>query len=203
MLSRASRRLWHSNSSLAKIVAQNASENEPRRTEGSADRAADLRFSDAWVIAHRNLNDAEPLQRAFQNNFHGPAISGFFECERTKNIRARGAERAEVRDPLLKQKRDQARCEPVSKCGAPGSAPGVRAPANRELSIRAPSGDRSKRRRKFGRCSHRRETRRRRAMALADSLPSLPHPRRCSRTTRAPHARQSQASHRSSCCRRR
>src|ERR1700744_2376030 len=124
LLSRVSRRLRHSNSSLAKIVAQNPSENEPGRAKRAANRPADLRFSNARVVAHRNLYNPEPLQRAFQNNFHRPSVSRLFERKRTQNIRACRAERAEVRDPLLKQKRDQSRSKPVAKCGVPGKSTG-------------------------------------------------------------------------------
>src|SRR2546429_151009 len=56
-----SRRRWHAFFSSAEIVAHDPTENEPRRSNSASERAADLRFPDPWMIAYRDLNDAETL----------------------------------------------------------------------------------------------------------------------------------------------
>jgi hypothetical protein len=51
--------------SSAQIVARDQAENEPRRSNGASERAADLRFPDPWMIAYRDLDDAETLDGSF------------------------------------------------------------------------------------------------------------------------------------------
>src|SRR4029077_18075437 len=56
-----SRRPWHAVFLSAEIIARDPTENEPRRSHSASERAADLRFPDPWMIAYRDLNDAETL----------------------------------------------------------------------------------------------------------------------------------------------
>src|SRR6266404_5780606 len=70
------------NSSAPKIIAHNQTKNEPTGADRAFQRTADLRFSDAWVVAQRNFNHAVSSQRAFENHLNRPAIGGLFEGER-------------------------------------------------------------------------------------------------------------------------
>ena len=95
---RASRCTWCPGSSVPEIIAHDQAENEPGGADRALQRAADLRFSDTRVVAHRNFNHAESSEGAFEDHLNRPAIGGFFEGERAQYIGAGSAKRAEISD---------------------------------------------------------------------------------------------------------
>src|SRR6266496_1094530 len=87
---------WCAGFSSPEIIAHDQAENEPACAERTFQRAADLRFSDARVIAYRDFNHAESSEGAFEDHFNRPAIGGLFEGERAQYICAGSAKRAEI-----------------------------------------------------------------------------------------------------------
>src|SRR6516164_2175184 len=81
---------------VAEIISYDQAEYEPSGSDRALQCAADLRFSDARVVADGDFNNAESRQGAFQDHFNGPAVGCFFERKRSKLICARGAKRAEI-----------------------------------------------------------------------------------------------------------
>ncbi len=88
----------HSRSSTPEIIAHYQAENEPTGADRALQRAADLRFSDTRVVAHRNFNHAVSSQSAFEDHLNRPAIGRLFEGERAQHICAASAKRAEITD---------------------------------------------------------------------------------------------------------
>src|SRR5215472_3293143 len=123
-----SRRPRHAGPSTAEIIQRDPAEDEPRRSEGFSERTADFRFPDAWMIAHRNLDDAETLDRPPENQFNGPTVRCFFQFDRAQDFGAGGAERTKVADLDSVEVRNQAGREPIAEAGMPGKRP-VRARA--------------------------------------------------------------------------
>ena len=57
------------------------------------------------MIADWHLENPMAMEGAFQNYLDRPSVRGLFERERAQNVRARGAERAEIGDLLLRPHR--------------------------------------------------------------------------------------------------
>src|SRR5207248_1526427 len=106
-----------------KIITHDQAENEPTRPQCALQCAADLRFSDARIIAHRNFNQAISGQRTFENHLNRPAISGFFEGKRAQYVCSGGAERAEVAYLETIKNPNQKSGEMIAKCLMPGQRP--------------------------------------------------------------------------------
>ena len=68
-------------SAVPEIIAHYQAENEPGGADRALQRSADLRLSDTRVVTHRDFNNAESGQGAFQDHLNRPAIGGLFECE--------------------------------------------------------------------------------------------------------------------------
>src|SRR5215831_13871534 len=111
--------------STMKVVAHNPAKDEPCRSHRALHRTADLRFPDARVIAHRDLDDATSRARALQEHLHRPPVGGLLEREGMQHVGAPGAKRAEVADLQTVEKPDQTGCEAVTECGMPGQRSGV------------------------------------------------------------------------------
>src|SRR5438132_7535170 len=88
----------HSGPSTPEIIAHYQAENEPSGADRALQRTADLRSSDTRVVAHRDFNQAESSQGAFEDHLNRPAIGGLFERERAEHICAASAKRAEIGD---------------------------------------------------------------------------------------------------------
>src|SRR5579871_228323 len=123
------------------IILHDQAENEPRRSHCPLQRAADLGFSDAWVVAYRDFNHAVSSQGAFEDHLHRPAIRSLLERERAQHIGAASAKRAKVADLDSIQKPDHASGETIPKRLMPGqSSSRTRSvQARTERNIRAPS----------------------------------------------------------------
>src|SRR3954463_1537153 len=67
---------WSPDFSAPEIIAHNQAENAPTSTERTLQRAADFRFSDTRVVAHRDFDDAKSSQSAFEDHLNCPAIGG-------------------------------------------------------------------------------------------------------------------------------
>src|SRR6185437_14451793 len=102
-------------SSAAEIVACYQAQNEPAGAECALQRSADLRFSDARVVAHRDFNYRISAESAFEDHFNRPAISGLFKGERTEHIGAGGAKRAQITDFQSIYKINQPSSEAIAK----------------------------------------------------------------------------------------
>ena len=72
------------------------------------------------MITYRDLGDAETLDGSLDDQFHRPAVSGFFQINRAEDIGARSAERTEVADLYPVEVTDQACCQPVAEQRVPG-----------------------------------------------------------------------------------
>ena len=83
---------------MPEIIAHYQAENEPGGAERALQRAADLRFSDTRVVAHRDFNHAESTESSFEDHLNRPAVGGLFEGERAEYICAACAKRAEITD---------------------------------------------------------------------------------------------------------
>src|SRR6185437_5171034 len=95
------------------------------------------------VVAHRDLNHAEPSQGAFEYHLNRPAISRFFQRESAQYIRATGPKRTEITDFQSIQKPDQASGETIPKYLMPWQSSG-RTPlmkAGAERNVRTPLSD--------------------------------------------------------------
>src|SRR5258706_9288119 len=123
-LHRNSRRPWHADFPSAEIVAHNKTKNEPSCSHGASKCSADFRLPDAWMIAHRDLNDAQAVDDPLKDQFHGPPVRSFFKFDLPKRICARGAERTKVGDLHSVEALDQTRGEPIAEQGVPGKRPG-------------------------------------------------------------------------------
>src|SRR5579864_897519 len=97
------------------IIAHDQAENAPGGSDSALQCAADLRFSDARVVAHRDFNHAESSQGAFDDHLRRPAVGGLFQGERAQYICAAGAKRAEISELHAIQEPDEAGGETISK----------------------------------------------------------------------------------------
>src|SRR6202046_3850810 len=104
---------------MPKIIAHYQREDEPRRSDRSAERATNLRCSDARIIAHRHLDDAESTESTFQNHLNSPAVTVLLELQAAKDVCSPGAERPEVAYTQAIQKPDQKSRQTVTKRGVP------------------------------------------------------------------------------------
>ena len=132
---RDSRRPRRSRSSMPKIIAHDPTEDEPRRSNRAPHRTADLRFSDARIVAHRHFNDAESPERTFQDYFHRPAVrvSSRSSARSTSARPARNGPRSLILHAV--QKPDQASREAIAERRCQGSAPGMLCSPRREPSV--------------------------------------------------------------------
>src|ERR1700690_289424 len=108
---------------MPEIIAHDQAENEPGGAERALQRTADLRFSDARVVAHRDFNHAESGEGSFEDHLNRPAIGGLFEGERAKHISAASAKGAEITYLQTIQNPDQAGGETITKHLMPRQRP--------------------------------------------------------------------------------
>src|ERR1700733_7856527 len=105
---------------MAKIISRDQAEDEPRGADRALERAADLRFSDTRIIAHRDFNHGESSQGAFEDTLNRPAIGGLFEGERAQHIGAASAKRTEITDFQSIERPDQSGGETIAEHLMPG-----------------------------------------------------------------------------------
>src|SRR6516162_4821678 len=82
------------------IIAYDQAENEPCRSNRASECPTDLRFADARIVAHRDLDNPESAKRGLQDHLNCPAVRVLFQRELLQDICTRGAKRPQIADSL-------------------------------------------------------------------------------------------------------
>src|SRR5271166_4889414 len=99
----------------AKIIAHDQTEDIPGRSDRAPQRATDLRFPNARIVADRHFDNPESAERALQDHLNGPAVRGLLKRELSQDIRTPSAKRTQIADSQTIQYPDHGGRQPITK----------------------------------------------------------------------------------------